>query len=139
MTSKPDHAGTKSTKKRCDTSITVFQHGYLISVLAAIFEGGREGASSRRIESLTRVAVCHRFKGDDYDKRLQDHDSASLQALIIGGRDMRKRRSHDARCEPACSGSQNLTKCRQVPGIAEGRADVQQLQAFHGSERVPDG
>ena len=91
--------------------------------------------------ALPRGAVCNRLKGDDHDKCPQDHVGASLQALFIGGRDMRKRRSHNARrCRhPACSGSQNLTKCRQVSGLAKGRAEMQQLQAFHGPERLPDG
>ena len=92
----------------------------------------------RRIESLPKIAVCSHFIGEDHVKRLQVYVRASFKALFIGGRDMRKRRSHNARCHPACSGGQNLTDCRQVPGLAKGRANVQQLQAFHGSERLPD-
>src|SRR6202023_3109158 len=54
ITSEPDQAGTRLAAKRCDRSITIIQHGCLINAVAAIFEGGREGACVRRIESLPR-------------------------------------------------------------------------------------
>ena len=78
---------------------------------------------------------------DFHAGRQQDSVVTNLPALFAAGGDrMRWRRCNNARRgkRPDCSGSQNLTKCRQVPGLAKGRADVQQLQAFHGSERVPD-
>jgi hypothetical protein len=140
ITSEPDQAGTRLTAKRCDRSITIIQYACLINAVAAIFEGGREGACLRRIERLPKVAVCYQLKGDDHDECSQHHIGANLQALSIGECDMRKRRSHNARCsQPARTGSQNRADCRQVPGHAKGRAKVQQLQAFHGSERLPDG
>jgi hypothetical protein len=140
ITSEPDQAGTRLTAKRCDRSITIIQYAYLINAVAAIFEGGREGACLRRIERLPKVAVCYQLNGDDHDECSQHHIGANLQALSIGECDMRKRRSHNARCsQPARTGSQNRADCRQVPGHAKGRAKVQQLQAFHGSERLPDG
>jgi hypothetical protein len=140
ITSEPDQAGTRLTEKRCDRSITFIQHGCLINAVAAIFEGGREGACLRRIESLPRVAVGYQLKGDDHDKCPQHHIGANLQALFIGECDMRKRRSHNARCsQPARTSRQNRADCSQVPGHAKGRAEVQQLQAFHGAKRLPDG
>jgi hypothetical protein len=71
----------------------------------------------------------------------QDSVGTNLPALFAAGGDlMRWRRCNNARYggDPACSSSQNLAKSSQLPGIAKGCCDVQQLQTFHGSELVPD-
>jgi hypothetical protein len=82
----------------------------------------------------------YQYKEDNHDKYQQDVVRTNLQALFVGGRRMRKWRSNNARhgSDPACSGSQNLTKSSQLPGIAKGRPDVQQLQTFRSSKFVPD-
>jgi hypothetical protein len=87
------------------------------------------------------VAASGVNESQDFHAGLQqDLVSTNLQTLFVGECDMRWRSHSNARygSNPARSGRQNLAKSSQLPRIAKGRCDVQQLQTFHSSELVPD-
>jgi hypothetical protein len=92
--------------------------------------------------TILKIADCNQHKEDNHDTLRKNVVSSDLQARFIGGRRLRRRRSGNPRhgSYPACpgTGGQNLAKSSQISGFPEGRADVQQLQAFRTAEFVPD-
>jgi hypothetical protein len=86
------------------------------------------------------VSVCNQYKEANHDKHQQDAASTNLQALFVGGHRMRNCCRNNIRNGnyPTCSGSQNLPKSGQIPGITKGCCDVQQLQTFRCAELVPN-